>query len=112
MPIFARFLPMASRPHRIPLLCLEPVVAFDLSVPSEVFSLALSQGRPLYGLRAGAGRPGSAATTTGYSIAGVAGLDAVAEADTVLVPGYREVLDTPPRPLLDALRAAADRGAR
>jgi transcriptional regulator GlxA family with amidase domain len=112
MPIFARFLPMGQAPHKIALLCLEPVIAFDLSVPSEVFSLAWSKGRPLYELRACARRSGSVATTTGYSIAGVAGLEAVAEADTVLVPGYREVLDTPPAPLLDALRAAADRGAR
>ena len=37
-------------PHRVALLCLERVVAFDLSVPAEVFSLAWAQGRPLYEL--------------------------------------------------------------
>jgi transcriptional regulator GlxA family with amidase domain len=103
---------MASAPHRVALLCLEPVVAFDLSVPSEVFSLAWSDGRPLYELRACAARPGNVTTTTGYAIAEVAGLEAIAAADTVLVPGYREVLDPPPVPVLHALRAAAERGAR
>ena len=112
MPIYARFLPMASRAHRVALLCLEPVVAFDLSVPSEVFSLAWSDHRPLYELEACAARPGSVATTTGFAIGGVAGLEAVARADTVLVPGYTEVLDPPPDAVLDALRAAAARGAR
>ena len=112
MPIYARFLPMASRAHRVALLCLEPVIAFDLSVPSEVFSLAWSGHRPLYELEACAARSGSVATTTGFAIGGVAGLDAVARADTVLVPGYTKVLDPPPDAVLDALRAAAARGAR
>jgi transcriptional regulator GlxA family with amidase domain len=103
---------MVSRPHRVALLCLEPVVAFDLSVPSEVFSLAWSDHRPLYELEACAPRAGSVATTTGFAIGGVAGLEAVATADTVLVPGYVDVLDPPPAPVLDALRAAAARGAR
>jgi transcriptional regulator GlxA family with amidase domain len=112
MPIYARFLPMTARPHRIAALCLEPLIAFDLSVPAEVFSLAWSRGEPLYELGACAARPGSVATTTGFAIAGVAGLEAVAAADTVLVPGYHDVLDRPPEPVLEALRAAAGRGAR
>ena len=48
MPIYARFLPMAPAPHRIALLCLEPVVAFDLSTPAEAFSLAWNEDGPLY----------------------------------------------------------------
>jgi transcriptional regulator GlxA family with amidase domain len=103
---------MPARAHRIAVLCLEPVVAFDLSVPSEVFSLAWTEGRPLYELQACAARPGSVATTTGYAIAGVAGLEAVAKADTVLVPGYHDVFEPPPEPVLGALRDAAGRSAR
>ena len=34
--------------HRVALLCLEPVVAFDLSTPAEVFSLAWNEEGPLY----------------------------------------------------------------
>ena len=33
---------MSPRPHRVALLCIEPVIAFDLSTPAEVFSLAWS----------------------------------------------------------------------
>src|SRR5688500_6725824 len=102
---------MRSRgPHRIAALCLDRVVAFDLAVPSEVFSLAWDRGRPLYEVAACAPRPGKISTTTGFAIAGLDGLEAMAEADTVIVPGYRAVFDRPPEAALDALRAAAARG--
>ena len=113
MPIYARFLPMASsRPHRVAALCLHRVVAFDLSVPAEVFSLAWERGGPLYEFTACAPGSGPVATTTGFQIAAAEGLEAIAAADTVIVPGYRAVLDPPPAAALDALRAAAARGAR
>ena len=102
----------STEPHRVVALCLEGVVAFDLSVPAEVFSLAWERGRPLYEFTACTPGPGPVATTTGFQIAGARGLDAIAAADTVIVPGYRTVLDPPPEPALEALRAAAARGAR
>jgi transcriptional regulator GlxA family with amidase domain len=40
------------------------------------------------------------------------GLDALDDADTVIVPAYRNVHDTPGRDVLSALRAAHRRGAR
>lgn len=51
------------------------------------------------------------ASTTGYAVHAAAGLDALATADTVVVPGYAPH-DRPPPPVLDALRSAAARGAR
>jgi transcriptional regulator GlxA family with amidase domain len=101
-----------KRPHRIAALCLDGVVAFDLSVPAEVFSLAWAKERPLYEFTACAPEPGNVSTTAGFEIAGAAGLDAVAGADTVIVPGYRAVFEPPPDTALEALRAAAARGAR
>ena len=112
MPTYTRFLPMSERAHRVAVLCLERVVAFDVSVPAQVFSLAWTGGRPLYELTTCAARPGSVATTTGFEIAGVAGLEAAEAADTVLVAGYREVYDRPPEAALEALRRAAAGGAR
>lgn len=98
--------------HRVSILCLERVVAFDLAVPAEVFSLAWDRERPLYETSACAPAPGSVATTTGYRIAGLAGLESMASADTVIVPGYRELLTPPPEPALEALRSVAARGGR
>jgi transcriptional regulator GlxA family with amidase domain len=102
----------ARRPHRVAALCLDGVVAFDLAVPAEVFSLAWKRGRPLYDFAACAVEAGPVRTTTGFAISGVAGPEAIAAADTVIVPAYRAVLDPPPEPALAALRAAASRGAR
>jgi transcriptional regulator GlxA family with amidase domain len=109
MPMCARFLPMTR--HRVALLCLEPVVAFDLSTPAEAFSLAWNADGPLYETVTCAVEAGPVATTTGFAVEAVAGLEAVASADTVLVPGFRGV-EAPPEPALEALRAAAARGAR
>ena len=101
-----------KRRHRVAALCLDRVVAFDLSVPAEVFSLAWADGRPLYEFAACAPRAGRVPTTTGFEVLAPAGLEAVRAADTVIVPGYRAVFDPPPPAALDALRAAFRRGAR
>jgi len=51
-----------------------------------------------------------ATTTPGFGITVAAGLEAVAAADTVIVPGFRR--GPAPTAALDALRAAHQRGAR
>ncbi len=51
-------------------------------------------------------------TSTGVVLQAEASLGAVAAADTIVVPGYVEVLRPPPPPVLASLRAAAARGAR
>lgn len=94
-------------------LCLGRVVAFDLGVASEVFTEAFDdEGNPLYELEACAAEPGAIATTTGFTVADLAGLDALERADSVIVPGYRRVLDPPADSVLTALRRFVDRGGR
>ena len=87
MPIYARFLPMSANapPDRRPM----PRARRRLRPlrPGPGVLPRLDQGRrPLYELRACAVRPGSVATTTGFAIGGVAGLEALAEADTSSFP--------------------------
>jgi len=94
--------------HRVAVLALADVVAFDLSTPAQVFGN--QPGR--YVFTACGARAGSVATTTGFAVDVPRGLDALAQADTVLVPGLRPVDWPPPPPVLDALRAAHARGAR
>jgi transcriptional regulator GlxA family with amidase domain len=89
------------------------VVAFDLGVASEVFTEAFDrQGRPLYDFQACTVDGRRIESTTGFAIDAVAGLEATERADTVIVPGYREVFDPPPAEALAALRAAFHGGAR
>src|SRR5215472_16376603 len=57
-------------------------------------------------------RTGPVHTSTGVVIDAEAGLEALAAADTIIVPGYDDVQTPPPEPLLRALRTAASRGTR
>lgn len=99
-------------PHRVVALCLDRVVPFDLAVPAEVFGLAWSEGRPLYEFRACAERPGEVASTCGFAIGALAGLEALERADTVVVPGYRAVLDPLSDEAAAGLRRVVARGGR
>jgi transcriptional regulator GlxA family with amidase domain len=94
--------------HHVAVLALPDVVAFDLATPAQVFGN--EPGRYLF--TACGARAGSVPTTTGFAVEVPRGLDALAQADTVLVPGLRPALWPPPAPVLDALRAAHARGAR
>jgi transcriptional regulator GlxA family with amidase domain len=96
--------------HRIAVLALDSVVAFDLSVPAQVFGHVDERER--YDLRVCGAEPGSIPSSTGFAIVADHGPEALAWADTVIVPGVGE--RTAPRPpaVLDALRAADARGAR
>ncbi len=99
--------------HRVVALCFADVVAFDLAVAAEVFALAHDRrGRPLYGFEACASGARAVATTSGFSIGGVAGLDALDRADTVVLPGYRELADPLDPDLAARLNGVIERGGR
>lgn len=100
-------MPAGSR-HTVAVLALPEVVAFDLAIPAQVFGHHTEAER--YALRLCAADPGPVATTTGFDVVAPYGLSAVAEADTVVVPGF-SADGVDPR-VLDALRAAHRRGAR
>lgn len=93
------------------------VVAFDrispfhLSVPSVVFGDALL-GAPQLDVRVCAAEPGPLRTTAGFDLTVHHGLEAVADADTVIVPSWRDHAERPPAALLDAIAAAHARGAQ
>jgi len=90
-------------------LALPAVETFDLAIPAQVFA---DPGLPRrYEFTVCAPAPGLVPSTAGFSVHVERGLDALAEADTVVVPGYLP-LDGPGDQVCDALRAAAARGAR
>lgn len=95
--------------HRVVVLALPGVVVFDLAIPAQIFGAPGSPG--FYSFALCAPQAGAVATSTGFDVFAPHGLDALAAADTVIVPGYAPL--GPPSPAVcDALRAAADRGAR
>lgn len=76
--------------HLVAVLLLEPVVGFDATIPPLVFGQATDEaGNPLYEVVTCALQPGPVRTTSGYSIVAEAGADALAAADTVIVPGTK-----------------------
>jgi len=93
--------------HHIVVLALPQVVAFDLTIATHVFGDA-SGGR--YRMTLATPTPGLVATTSGFPIGVDAGLDALARADTIVVPGFDRL--PVPEEALAALRAAHARGAR
>ncbi len=92
---------------------MDGLIAFDLATPAQVFSLAADpNGTPLYDFSCCSLGGDRVRTTTGFSVEPGAGLEALALAQTVVVPGYVALLEPPPQPVIAALRCAADRGAR
>ena len=90
-------------------LALPTVEAFDLAIPGQVFA---DPGLPKrYEFLVCAPSAGPVLTTAGYSVHAKHGLEALAAADTVVVPGYLP-LEDPGEQVGRALRRAADSGAR
>src|SRR4051794_18892736 len=99
--------------HRVVALCLDGLVAFDLTAPAQAFGLAARPGgEPLYDFSTCSVGGAEVRTTSGFGVSPRSGLGALRQADTVVVPAYAAVLDPPPDQALAALRAASRRGAR
>ncbi|MEV4108363.1 helix-turn-helix domain-containing protein [Nonomuraea sp. NPDC049695] len=97
--------------HTVAVLALDHVVAADLATPIEVFGRArLADGRRPYRVLVCAATPQVASGT--FTIIAPHGLEALREADTIVVPGCSEQAAPPGPEVLDALRAAAAAGTR
>jgi transcriptional regulator GlxA family with amidase domain len=99
--------------HRVVVLAVADVVAFDLAIAAQVFgSPARDPGERRYAFAVCAAAPGPVRTSTGFSLLVDHGLEALAGADTVVVPGIDRTEDAAPAEVLEALRTAHGRGAR
>ncbi|MBB5915806.1 transcriptional regulator GlxA family with amidase domain [Nocardia transvalensis] len=97
--------------HTVAVLALDAVVPFDLSVPIEVFSRTrLPDRRPGYQIRVCAPEP--EIDTGTFVLRAPWGLDGLAGADTIVVPGTSDPTVPVAPEVSAALRAAADAGTR
>ncbi|RDI66940.1 GlxA family transcriptional regulator [Nocardia pseudobrasiliensis] len=97
--------------HTVAVLALDGVIPFDLSTPVEVFDRTrLPDGRRAYRVRICAERPEVDAGA--FALRAPWDLTAVAEADTVIVPGVADPTAPPSQAVRDTIRAAAAAGAR
>jgi transcriptional regulator GlxA family with amidase domain len=97
-------------PHHVAVLALDRVVAFDLSIPAQIFGHEDERHR--YRLTVCGEQAGPVRTSTGFAIVADRGIETVKRADTIVVPGIEDG-GMPPQPAtLEALRRAEQSGAR
>ncbi|MEV7888816.1 GlxA family transcriptional regulator [Streptomyces sp. NPDC002817] len=98
--------------HTVAILALDQVVPFDMAAPMQVFDWTrLPDGRPAYRIRLCSASP-EVRADGGFSLRVERGLEALADADTVVVPGCSPAAGPTPAPVLEALRQAAAAGTR
>lgn len=97
--------------HTVAVLALDGVVSFDLSLPVETFGRTrLPDGRTPY--RVVVCAPTREVDAGYFTVVAPRGLDALAEADTIIVPGMADPQVPVPDEVVAALRAAAKAGTR
>ncbi|MDY0813953.1 GlxA family transcriptional regulator [Kitasatospora purpeofusca] len=94
-------------PHRIAVLALPGVLLLDLGIPVQTFG-----PDPHYRVTVCTDPSAGPVLGDGVSIATSAGLEALRDAATVVVPGYEDPAAPLPGTVLAALRSAHARGAR
>lgn len=100
--------------HRVVAVASDGLAPFELGVAAEVFAL----DRPeldvawWYSFAVCAERPGALRAVGGFQLVVAHGLDALADAATVIVPGCPDVHAEPSPELVSALRSTHARGAR
>ncbi|AYL39326.1 GlxA family transcriptional regulator [Streptomyces sp. PDY-4] len=98
--------------HSVTILALDGVIPFDMAAPMQVFDQTrLPDGRRPYRVRLCAERP-EVRADGGFTLRVDRGLEALADADTVVVPGRAEGSPPPSPAVLAALREAAGAGTR
>lgn len=99
--------------HTVGLVVFDRIAPFEMAVPCEVFGIDRSEsGVPNYRLVVCSVEEGPLSTQGGFTIETPYGLSDLRKADTVVVPAWRDVEETPPETLLESLRQAYQRGAR
>ncbi|GAA2506686.1 helix-turn-helix domain-containing protein [Streptomyces longisporus] len=98
-------------PHRIAVIAPSPVSMFNLAIPELLFGKVEVAGRPGYDVVICAAEPGPVPTSGGLDLYVRDGLEAVREADTVVVAGTGAPYEPDPR-IVAAVREAADAGKR
>ncbi|WP_234783976.1 GlxA family transcriptional regulator [Mycobacteroides immunogenum] len=101
----------SGEPHSVVVLALPETVGFDLATAVEVFGrVRLADCTRPYRVRVCGTEPIVSAGP--FGIATDLGLEALSEADTIVVPARDDVTAPFPEGVIDALRAAHARGAR
>jgi AraC family transcriptional regulator, transcriptional activator FtrA len=104
----------AARPrHRVVVVAYDRVALFELAIATEVFGLARPElGVPWYEFAVCSLERRPLQATGSIEIRTRGGLGLLERADTIIVPGWRDPTEAPPRRLIAALTRAHARGTR
>lgn len=100
-------------PHHVAILAYDGLCTFEFGCAIELFALERPElDVAWYSHAVCAAEPGPLRALGGLIVHAPHGLEALAQADTIVIPGWRDAAEAPPLALLAALRAARRRGAR
>jgi AraC family transcriptional activator FtrA len=113
MTIGVKIMPNALRGPHVVVLAYDGLCTFEFGIAYEVFGLPRPEmGEDWYRYSVCGIEPGPLRAAGGLSVSVDRGLDVLAEADIVIVPGWRSIDADVPADLLAALVRAHARGAR
>ncbi|MET8025101.1 GlxA family transcriptional regulator [Streptomyces avermitilis] len=99
--------------HTVAVLALDQVIPFDLSAPIDTFGWArLPDGRAAYRIQVCSASADDEVSAGPFALRAPYGLEALAEADTIVLPGVADPTVPLPPGVAQALRAAAANGTR
>ena len=101
-----------TAPETIAIVAFDGISPFHLSVPCMVFGEDRTEtGAPRFRVRVCAPEPGALQTNAGFTLVVSHGLEAIRQAQIVVVPSWRDDGSAAPPALIRALQAAHRRGA-
>ena len=99
----------AMSEHRVMVLALDGVLPLDLGIPTQIFN---ARPNTPYELTVCGDTQHPVTTSGGFTLGLPAGLEALAEADTIIVPGYHDYRSPPSGAVTAALKLAGRAGLR
>lgn len=106
-------MPRAPRRHRVVALLYDELCTFEFGIVVELFGLPRPEfDFPWYDFSTCSLERRPLKATGGVRVSAERGLDALRTADTIVLPGWRDADEVPPKGLLEAIRKAHARGAR
>jgi AraC family transcriptional regulator, transcriptional activator FtrA len=98
--------------HRVAVLAYEGLCTFEFGVVVEMFGLPRPELESWYSFSVCGLENGPLRATGGISVVPQRGLAGLQQADTIIIPGWRNPDEAPPQKLIRALLKAHKRGAR
>ena len=112
MPIYRPSAKTACAQHRVAALVYEGLCTFEFGIAVEMFGLPRPEFDRWYSFMSCGLENRPLRATGGISITPDKGLSGLQQADTIIIPGWRNPDEAPPRNLIRALIKAHARGAR